>query len=123
MPKQSKIASTRPNAAAPVKQGPDRFYCTRCERSFTKQKSNFPGSQSPLWRNNNGYIPVCRHCVDEIYNHYKETLGDEKAAIRRICLKFDIYWSEKIYKMLVKTCTTNSRVLSYISKSDRKSVV
>lgn len=118
MPKQSKIASTRPNAAAPVKQGPDRFYCTRCERSFTKQKSNVPGSQSPLWRNNNGYIPVCRHCVDEIYNHYKETLGDEKAAIRRICLKFDIYWSEKIYKMLVKTCTTNSRVLSYISKSN-----
>ena len=125
MPKQSKITSSRPNVAAPVKDKPDRFYCTRCPRSFTKQKSNFPAVQSPMWRENGGYLPVCRHCVDELYDHYKEhyrdVLGDEKAeraALRRICLKFDIYWSDDIYKMLNKSSTTNSRVLSYISKSN-----
>lgn len=124
MPKQSKIISSRPNVAAPVKERPDKYYCTRCPRSFTKQKGNFPGAQSPMWRENGGYLPVCRHCVDELYEHYKEhynTLGDsnaEKSALRRICLKFDIYWSDDIYKMLSKTSTTNSRVLSYISKSN-----
>lgn len=118
MPKQSKITSTRPSKAAPVKERPEKYYCTRCSRSFTRQKGNFPGAQSPLWRENNGYLPVCRHCVDELYEHYKEALGDERSAIRRLCLKFDIYWNDDIYKMLVKTCTTNSRVLSYISKSN-----
>jgi len=118
MPKQSKIVSSRPSSAAPVKDKPEKYYCTRCTRSFTKQKSNFPGAQSPMWRENGGYLPVCRHCVDELYHHYKEVLGDEKSALRRICLKFDIYWSDDIYKMLNKTSTTNSRVLSYISKSN-----
>lgn len=118
MPKQSKITSTRPGAATPVKDRPEKFHCTRCARSFTKQKGNFPGAQSPLWRENNGYLPVCRYCVEELYQHYKEALGDERAAIRRLCLKFDLYWNEEIYRMLVKTCTSNSRILSYISKSN-----
>lgn len=71
-----------------------------------------------MWRENGGYLPVCRHCVDELYDHYKEVLVDEKASLKRICLKFDIYWGEDVYKMLNKTSTTNSRVLSYISKSN-----
>lgn len=118
MPKQSKITSSRPNSAAPIREKPNRYFCTRCARSFTKQKGNFPGAQSPMWRENGGYLPVCRHCVDELYDHYKEVLGDEKAALRRICLKFDIYWGEDVYKMLNKTSTTNSRVLAYISRSN-----
>ena len=118
MPKQSKITSTRPSNAAPVKDLPDKYYCTRCSKSYTRQKGNFPGSQSPIWRGNNGYIPVCRHCVEELYTHYRDALGDEKAAIRRICLKFDIYWSEEIYKMLSKANTSTSRVLTYISRSN-----
>ena len=118
MPKQSKITKSSPGAAAPIKNVPDKFYCTRCPRDFTKQKSNFPASQSPIYRENGGYLPVCRHCVDEMYQHYKSVLGDEKAAIRRICMKFDIYWNDKIYEMLNKSSTTSSRVLSYISKSN-----
>lgn len=119
MPKQSKITkSTKPPVASPVKEMPEKFYCTRCTRSFKAQKSNFPASQSPIFKENNGYLPVCRHCIDEMYQHYKACLQDEKAAIRRICLKFDIYWNEKIYEMLNKTSTTNSRVLSYISRSN-----
>lgn len=118
MPRQSKIVSSSPGKAAPLKEQPDKYFCTRCSRSFTKQKGNFPGSQSPMFRENNGYLTICRHCVDEMYQHYKDVLGDEEAAIRRICLKFDIYWNKKIYAMLKRTSTTNSRVLSYISKAN-----
>lgn len=118
MPKQSKIKKSNPGVAAPVKNSPDKFFCTRCPRDYTRQKGNFPASQSPIYRENGGYLPICRHCVEEMYQHYKLVLGDEKAAIRRICMKFDIYWNDKIYNMLNKTSTTNSRVLSYISKSN-----
>lgn len=118
MPKQSKITKSSPGVALPVKETPTKFFCTRCPRSFTKQKSNFPASQSPLYKENGGYLPVCRHCVEEMYQHYKTVFDDEQAAIRRICMKFDIYWSDRIYKMLNKTSTTGSRVQSYISKSN-----
>ena len=118
MPRQSKITRSKPGKAAPVKEQPEKYYCTRCPRSYTKQKNNFPTAQSPIYQENNGYLHVCRHCVEEMYQHYKEVLGDEKSAIRRICLKFDIYWSEKIYGMLNKNNTSNSRVLSYISRTN-----
>lgn len=118
MPKQSKITSSKPGNATPIKDRPEKYYCTRCPRDYTKQKGNFPASQSPIYRENGGYLPVCRHCVEEMYQHYKSVLNDEKAAIRRICMKFDIYWNDKIYNMLNKSSTTSSRVLSYISKSN-----
>lgn len=117
MPRKSKISSS-PGAATPVKDQPEVFYCTRCPRHFKKQKGNFPASQSPMFRENGGHLPVCRHCIDEMYHHYKDVLGDDKAAIRRICLKFDIYWSENVYRMLYKQNTSTSRVLSYISKAN-----
>lgn len=118
MPKISKASKSSPGAAAPVKEQPDRYFCTRCTRNFTKQKTNFPAAQSPLYRENGGYLTICRHCVDEMFLHYKEVFGDEKAALRRICMKFDIYWSDRVYDMLNKSSTTTSRVLSYISKSN-----
>lgn len=118
MPRQSKITSSKPGKAAPVKEQPEKYYCTRCPRSFKQQKYNFPASQSPIYRENNGYLPVCRHCVDEMYQHYKDVLGNEKSAIRRVCLKFDIYWSDRIYDMLKKNNTSTSRVLSYISRTN-----
>lgn len=118
MPRQSKITSSKPGKAAPVKEQPDKYFCTRCPRSYTKQKYNFPTSQSPIYQENNGYLPVCRHCIEEMFQHYKDVLEDEKAAIRRVCLKFDIYWNVKIYDMLNKNNTSNSRVLSYISRTN-----
>lgn len=118
MPRRSKVVCSKPGKATPIKDQPEKYYCIRCPRSFLKQRNNFPVAQSPIYRENNGYIPVCRHCIEEMYQHYKDVLGDEKAAIRRICLKFDIYWNDRIYDMLKKNNTSSSRVLSYISRSN-----
>lgn len=122
MPKKSKItmggSRSNPGAASKVKEQPEKFFCTRCTRKFSKQKGNFPASQSPMFAENNGHLPVCKHCVDEMFAHYKAVLGDEKRAIYRICLHFDIYWSERVYDILSRSSTTVSRVLAYISKAN-----
>lgn len=119
MPKRSKITgSTKLGAPPPVEALPDAFHCVRCNRSFTKRRGNFPASQSSLYRGNGGFLPVCRHCLDEIFEHYRSVLGDDRAAMRRICMKFDIYWSDKLFDQISKANTTNSRILSYISKSN-----
>lgn len=119
MPKQSKISSTKPKEPQPIKNERDNYYCCRCERKFKRQKGNFAASQSTLYKGNNGYLPICNHCLDELFTHYKEVLGNGKKAIERICLKFDIYWNPEIYQMLgaVKN-TTTSRIRGYISKTN-----
>lgn len=120
MPRKSKIQAknTKPNPAAPVEKERTEFYCCRCKRHYTKQKTNFPASQSSLYDGNGKYLTICNHCVDELFEHYKAALGNEADAIRRICLKFDIYWNHEIYAMLNKASTSQSRVRAYISKTN-----
>ena len=119
MARTSKIqtTSTKPKQAAPLKEERTEFYCCRCQKRYKRQKSNFPASQSSLYKGNGGYLTICNNCVDELFGHYKSALGNEAEAIRRICLKFDIYWNPEIYSMLNKASTSQSRV------RDRKSVV
>lgn len=118
MPRTSKIQTTKPKQAAPVDKERTEFYCCRCTRHFVKQKGNFPASQSSLYDGNGRYLATCNHCVDELFEHYKAALGNEADAIRRICLKFDIYWNSEIYAMLNKASTSQSRVRAYISKTN-----
>lgn len=118
MPKQSKVRSTR--ITAPIKPEEDmrEYNCCTCGKKYTRQKSNFPMSQSPLYKGNHGHITTCRNCIDELFNQYKQSMGDEKEALRRICMKFDIYWNEEVYGMLSKANTSSSRVLTYIARTN-----
>ena len=122
MPKRSKVSrkpiktSTRPGEAPPEKPKLDKYICTRCGKVYIRQKSNFPASQSPLFAES-GYLPICNHCADNLYDHYKEALGSGEAAMRRLCMKFDIYWNPEIWMMINKVNTSVSRVRQYISKT------
>lgn len=121
MPKQSKV-SVNKNGSQPKPREvlPERteFYCCRCGKCFKKQARNFPASQSQLFKGNGGYLPICNSCLDDLHDHYKHTLGSDKAAIQRLCLKFDIYWSDDVYKITEKANTSSSRIRNYISKTN-----
>lgn len=111
-------SSTRPKEPEMRAAERKEFYCDRCGKKYTRQKSNFPSSQSTLYRGNNGYLSTCNHCIDDLFDHYKSTLGSEKLAMERICMKYDIYWSLEIFGMLNRSYTNGSRVRSYISKTN-----
>lgn len=117
MPKQSKVASTRLKDPKPLDERTE-FYCCRCGKKYKRQKGNFSVSQSPLYKGNNGFLPLCYTCVDEIYQHYRDALGNERDAIRRVCSKLDIYWDEAIFNMVKTSQSTNSRMRTYISRSN-----
>lgn len=85
---------------------------------FKKQNGNFTKVRSPLYFNNNGYIHICNTCLIELYDHYVEALNSEDAAIRRMCMKFDIYFNPDIIQMTRNGSTTNSRIKAYISKTN-----
>lgn len=119
MPKVSKVKTTKPKESVPFEERTD-FFCCRCAKKFTRQKGNFPATQSNIYKGNGGYLPFCNHCVEELYDHYKRVLNGEKAAMRRICMKFDIYWSPEIYESVIKNGMKNSKSLirTYISRTN-----
>lgn len=73
----------------------EEYICSMCGSSYKSRSArNFPRSfGSPLWAGFGGYIPVCRSCVETLYENYYTRLKNENSAIRRICMKFDYYYS------------------------------
>ena len=118
MPRQSSVQVPSNPGKASTKLNHDGYKCIRCGRHFKKQTNNFPKLHSPMYMANDGFSPICRHCFIELLNRYTDVLGDEKEAVRRMCLKFDIYWTDAIWDMLAKTNAASSRILAYISKAN-----
>ena len=103
-----------PDGTPPSSQ---KFICCRCGTAYSRQKGYFPVSHSPMYRGT-GHVPMCNDCVDEMYEFYREELGDDRAAMRRICMKLDLYWDDAIYDMVERTAGVQSRVRSYIGKAN-----
>lgn len=121
MPKTSKIRSKGSNytnaPAAPASRKAAVYRCTRCGREHTRQKGLFPSSFSPLFRENNGFLPICTICVDELFDKYRARLPSEEFAMRRMCMMFDIYWSPSLFATVKKNEDSGlSLIRTYISK-------
>lgn len=120
MPKTSKIrakGSNYTNAPALPRKTQNVYRCTRCGREHTRQKGLFPSSFSPLFRENNGYLPICTNCVDELFDKYKAKLPSEEIAMRRMCMMFDIYWNPTLFETVKRNEDSGlSLIRTYISK-------
>lgn len=114
-PKRKKFEKTEPTT--PAETVGARFFCSRCGRAYGRLKGNFPVSHGEIYRGT-GYLSVCNDCVDEMYHYYHRILGDGKAAMRRMCMKLDLYWNEAIYDSVERSAGANSRVRRYISQTN-----
>ena len=112
-PKRRKLEKT----SEPTTVSNQKYYCCRCGTAYSRQKGYFPVSHSPMYRGS-GYLPICSDCIEEIYEQYRSMLSDDKEAMRRICMKLDLYWSEDIYAMVERTAGVNSRIRNYIGKTN-----
>lgn len=92
------------------------FQCSCCGRRFKKQLGNFHHSESPLYNGNNHYITVCKNCIDNLLNQYTSILNNQDEAIKRLCLHFDFYFSEKACANAVKKDEGCSRMSNYVSQ-------
>lgn len=82
--------------AAPIPA--DEYICSMCGSSYKARSARyFPRSYgSQLWAGWEGYLPVCKSCLEKLYENYYTKLKNENASIRRICMKFDYYYSSII---------------------------
>lgn len=91
-----------------------------CKKTFTRQRGNFPTVQSALYAGNNYYLPWCNKCVDAFYTRYRDECDlSEDEAIKRLCSKFDIYWSKAIHDAMPSSVSaTQSRMRTYIGRTN-----
>lgn len=92
------------------------YYCCSCGKKFTRQQAYFPVSRSSIYKGNNGYLPICKECFEELYIHYYEVLKDEVAAIERVCQKFDIYFNMPMVESAMSDSTDRAVIMTYISR-------
>lgn len=61
---------------------------------------------------------MCNTCVDKLLVKYKDEFKDDKEAVKRICLKFDIYWNEDLFQSISRRSQRGTIVRAYISGSN-----
>ena len=63
------------------------YHCTACGKGYTRQKDNFNVSPSPYFAANNGYLPICKRCLEKSYSYYRDQVfdGDQDKAMELLC--------------------------------------
>lgn len=98
-----------------IEMSSDRSICTKCGREYSRRKGYFPVSYALLHKGI-GYIPVCKECIDGLYNTYLSQCKNAKDAVRQVCRKLDLYWSENVFEVVSRKSTTRSMMTQYIAK-------
>lgn len=64
--------------------------CLCCGKGFVSKKNNFQKSFSPLFQENDGYLPWCKECSDKYYSLLCSFYsGNEEHAIEHFCQQAD----------------------------------
>lgn len=98
--------------------------CTCCGRIYDRQVGYFPVSNSMLFAENNGYVPICKDCLD---GYYKKLIqfysGNEEHALEHCCRLLDWYYSPEVSSMLRSSTTAQrSKVLVYPQKMNLQQI-
>ena len=92
----------------------DYYKCCTCGKKYKKQSGNFSYSQSPLFKGNNSFLPICNNCLENLVEQYTELLGSQNEAIKRVCLHWDMYFSESTLNSTKKIDANRSRIKCYV---------
>lgn len=89
--------------------------CSKCGKSYGRRKGYFPVNYGLLYKGV-GYVSVCKDCIDAMYNGYLSQCNSARDAVRQMCRKLDLYWSDKVYEVVERKNTTSTMMTSYIAK-------
>lgn len=85
-----------------------KYTCFYCGKEYVE--TNFYNSNSEFY-SNIGKIPHCKQCIEKFYQQYFEKytnegcLAPEKKAVQRLCMVFDIYYSDDAYNSAINSAT------------------
>lgn len=99
----------------PIEISSEKAICSRCGTAFGRRKGYFPVSYAAQHRGI-GYIPVCKACIESMYNAYLSQCEDSRRAVRQMCRKLDLFWDEAAFDSVEKRTTPRSLMMQYIAK-------
>lgn len=95
------------------------YRCTACGKGYVRQKDNFNMSPSPYYAGNDGYLHICKRCVDRAFDHYRDEVfdGDQDRAMEMLCSTINTCFDETAWANAKKHPQANrSKVSVYFSK-------
>ena len=89
--------------------------CCRCGLSYGRRRGNFSVNYGQTYKGI-GFLPVCKDCVDKMYNSYLSQCNNARDAVRQVCRKLDLYWNDKAYAAAENKNTPQTVMTGYLSK-------
>ena len=99
----------------PIEVNSEKAICFKCGTAYGRRKGYFPVNYSILYKGI-GYLPYCKPCIDSMYNSYLAQCHNAKDAVRQMCRKLDLYWSESVFDVVSRKNTERSMMTQYIAK-------
>lgn len=95
-----------------------KYHCTACGKGYVRQKDNFNVSPSPYYKGNNGYLSICKRCLEKAFNYYRDEVfdGDQDKAMELLCATINTAYDEGAWANAKKHPTNGSKVGVYFSK-------
>lgn len=100
----------------------ENAYCTRCGKKYGKRKGNFPVNYGQLYKGT-GYLGICRECTEDLYLGYLAACKDPKMAMRQLCRKLDIYWSDEVFLGVEKKNAMRNIATGYLARINVNSYI
>ena len=89
--------------------------CCKCGRAYKQRRGFFPVSYAVMYKGI-GFMPVCKDCIDKLYNDYLIDCGNSRDAVRQVCRKLDIYWNEDVFNSADKRASNRTMMSGYLTK-------
>lgn len=95
------MATTTKKKGRPKKESSESVImqrCPCCGRELEVNKNNFYKSYSELYKNSiDGRMVICKDCVANLCDYYKEKFQSELRAVYYLCQLLDVYFNKKLY--------------------------
>lgn len=83
---------------------PNIYTCLSCGAEYTALTGNFYKSpaNSPLWLANEGYVPICKKCIDRYKGFLIDRYKSEEYAMKVLCHYMDWYFNGDAFASIAK---------------------
>ena len=102
-------------STATIDLGGSSSTCRMCGTAYGKLNGFFYKSNQQLYKGI-GYLPICKRCVDLLFENYLAESGSAKDSVEQICRKLDLYWDESLCNSALKSDSARNVASTYISR-------
>lgn len=96
-----------------------RYKCCACGLC-SDAAWQFPSSSSVLYLKNDKRLPICKDCINSLYEVMGSAYTNHYDTYRRICMAYDIYYSDQLADIALRDSSPSNRVTVYITNTEVK---